>query len=212
MVQIKWVNVDELTAAKFNPESRTQERRLKHLKNSMEEHGFIEAFPIICNQDGVVADGHRRLAVAKMLGIEKVPVLYVNGNMSLEEYWSMNSISESPSATEVLDAYTKGMNILPEKHKNNILLLQAVLGGKRQLKELFRKGTFTPAIYHYAKRIANYCSRCDDNQFIVEAITWLVDKKMQKNARFAMDADCDPAIIISAIEEGRTLNIVANVV
>lgn len=209
--QIKLVSVDELTFSKFNPKSRTEERRLKYLKHSMEEHGFVDAFPIIANEDGVVADGHRRLTVARLLGIDKVPVMYVNGGITVEQYWSFNAISESPTATEVLDAYTNGMNVLPDKHRNTIILLQATLGGKRQLKELFKKGSFSPAIYHYSKHIANYCNRGDDVSFVVQAINWLVEKKMQRNARLAIESNVDPEVLISAIEESRPLSIVANI-
>lgn len=208
---IKYISPDTLVPAKFNPASRIEERRLKYLKRSMEEHGFLDAFPIIVGEDNVVADGHRRLTVAKILGIDKIPVLVINGGLSLEQYWSLNSISESPSATEVLEAYTKGMLVLPEKHRNNILLLQTILGGKRQLKELFRKGKFSPALYQQSKRVANYCSRGDEPEFISAVICWLVENKMQHVIRVALENNVEPKVLISAVEENRPLSIVANV-
>jgi len=206
-MQIKLVDRRTLKPAKFNPSGRTEEARLKYLRHSIEQHGFLSAFPIIITDDGTVADGHRRLAVAEMLGIDKVPVLVAN-NLSAAEYWSLNAIGQSPTATEVLEAYTRGMDALPDKHRGNIELMQAVLGGKAKLRAMFSKGKFTPAVYTLAKRAANYCGRGDDAGFLSQIATWIIERKMQRALTVALGNGIDVDVLAAAVVEDRPLTLV----
>jgi ParB-like nuclease domain len=211
MATINYIDIMTLKPAKFNPETRTEEHRLRYLRQSMEEHGFIESCPIIIDKNGVIADGHRRYTVAKLLGMCDVPVLQINGRLSLEPYWSLNTVSESPTATEVLEAYTKGMNVVPLKQSRAITLLESALGGKRHVSELFAKGRFSPQAYYSGKRIANYVGRGDDKRFIARSIVWLIENKMQTITTIAIKSDVDPGVLVQAIEANRPLNLVANV-
>jgi ParB-like nuclease domain len=211
MRTIKYVNINSLKTAKFNPESRVEEHRLRYLRRSMEEHGFLETCPIIIDEQGVIADGHRRYTVAKLLGMEKVPTLLLDGELTPEQYWSLNTVSESPTATEVLEAYTLGMNVVPLKQSRAIMLLESTLGGKQQVGALFNKTRFSPQAYYNGKRIANYCNRGDDKAFIAKSIVWLIERKMQTTVGFAIKNSVDPAVLMQAVEEDRPLNLIANV-
>ena len=210
---IVFVSPDKLSPAKFNPESRVEEHRLKYLKASMEEHGFLSIFPIIATADGTIADGHRRWAVARLLGIDNVPVIYASDSISLSEYWALNPIAEPLRATEVLEAYTKGMTSLPQRHAATIELLQAALGGKNELKKLFAKGKFTPAVYQLAKRVCNKCERGDDAELLAKTIIWIVENKMQRNMSLIAhnEVGMDMSIVVKAIDENRPLGLVANI-
>jgi hypothetical protein len=210
---ITFVSPEKLTAAKFNPSSRTEEKRLKYLKASMEEHGFLPIYPIIVNEEGVIADGHRRWTVAKLLGIDSVPVIYANSGISLSEYWALNPIAEPLTATEVLEAYTKGLTHIPRRHADMIRLLQAALGGKGELKKLFAKGKFTPAVYQLAKRFVNKIDRGDDMEFLTKTIVWIVENRMQRNLTMFIHGQIaiDMTIVEKAIEENRALSLVANI-
>ena len=64
----------------FNPETGAfadnirlaGEDDLTELRNSMKQFGFIDHFPVLMDENDVVLVGHRRLKVAKELGIEPV--------------------------------------------------------------------------------------------------------------------------------------------
>lgn len=76
---IVYVSVSELRPAEYNPR-KWDENAAKQLTESIKHFGLID--PIIVNgasnRKNVVIGGHFRLEIAKRLGIEKVPVVYVN--------------------------------------------------------------------------------------------------------------------------------------
>lgn len=71
--------ISELKPAPYNPRQWSDKAK-KDLKKSIEEFGMVD--PIIVNGSeeryGVVIGGHFRLFIAKELGYEKVPVVFVN--------------------------------------------------------------------------------------------------------------------------------------
>ena len=72
-IQIVYKGVDEITPYENNP--RNNDEAVQYVANSIELAGFIN--PILVNEDGVILAGHTRLKAAKMLGMETVPVVYV---------------------------------------------------------------------------------------------------------------------------------------
>jgi DNA modification methylase len=76
---IVYVPASELRLAEYNPR-KWDEVAAKQLTESIKCFGFID--PIIVNgasnRKNIVIGGHFRLEMAKRLGIEKVPVVYVN--------------------------------------------------------------------------------------------------------------------------------------
>lgn len=57
-------------AAPFNELFPVDQKMVETIAANMLEQGFDPAFPIIINEDGVVLDGHTRLAAAKEAGID----------------------------------------------------------------------------------------------------------------------------------------------
>jgi DNA modification methylase len=76
---IHHIPINDLRPAKYNPR-RWDEQATSQLKQSLKKFGFVD--PIIANgaikRHNVIIGGHFRWAVAKELGIKKVPVVYVN--------------------------------------------------------------------------------------------------------------------------------------
>lgn len=71
----EWVPVEKLTPWAGNP--RHNSAAIKEVKASIRRFGF--ASPIIARKaDGMVIAGHTRLAAARELGIERVPVRYLD--------------------------------------------------------------------------------------------------------------------------------------
>lgn len=83
---IEIVKISELNPSQYNPRSWNN-NQIAGLKTSIIEFGLID--PIIANKNknrkNIVIGGHFRLHVANELGIEKVPVVYINLNEQKEK-------------------------------------------------------------------------------------------------------------------------------
>ncbi len=74
-MQIEMVSAKSLTPADYNPRKISAKQRAA-LRNSLDEFGFVQ--PIIVNRlTGVIVGGHQRLTAALAIGLEEVPVVYV---------------------------------------------------------------------------------------------------------------------------------------
>lgn len=71
---IEWVDPATLTENPDNPKKYT-DGDVKRLAMLVEKFEYMS--PLKINEDGVVIDGHRRLRVAKLLGITSIPVIRV---------------------------------------------------------------------------------------------------------------------------------------
>ncbi|MFA5106755.1 MAG: DNA methyltransferase [Patescibacteria group bacterium] len=78
-LKIHYVDVNELKPSEYNP--RVWDKQAIHdLTESIKRYGLVE--PLLCNgassRRNIVIGGHFRLKIAKDLGIETAPVVYVN--------------------------------------------------------------------------------------------------------------------------------------
>lgn len=69
------VPITELKPAEYNPREMSR-HDFEALKRSLSEFGFVD--PVIVNKDNSIIGGHQRVKAAIELGIEKVPVVYVD--------------------------------------------------------------------------------------------------------------------------------------
>lgn len=78
-IQIVEVPINELRRSEYNPRKHDKDQA-DQLKKGLKEFGFVD--PVICNnaegRENIIIGGHFRVEMAKELGIEKVPVVYVN--------------------------------------------------------------------------------------------------------------------------------------
>lgn len=78
-LKVEYVSASVLNVAEYNPRKHTTEQK-DQLKESIRKFGLVD--PIICNKApnrmNTVIGGHFRLKVAKELGIDEVPVLYLD--------------------------------------------------------------------------------------------------------------------------------------
>ena len=78
-MNIKKMKIDDLKAAKYNPrvDLRPGDEEFQHIKNSIENFGYIE--PIIVNsRNNVIVGGHQRTKVLRELGYEEIDVILVD--------------------------------------------------------------------------------------------------------------------------------------
>lgn len=78
-IRIQHVAIDVLKAAEYNPRKWSEEK-IQQLSESIRSFGLVD--PILVNgaekRKNIVIGGHFRLKVAKDLGYDKVPVVYIN--------------------------------------------------------------------------------------------------------------------------------------
>ena len=78
-IKIVEVPINELRASEYNPRKHSKEQA-DQLKESIKRFTLVE--PVICNsapeRNNVIIGGHFRVEVAKELGMETVPVVYVH--------------------------------------------------------------------------------------------------------------------------------------
>lgn len=86
MMNVTYVSIDELIPADYNPR-KMEQKDIEDLKKSLDEFGFVE--PVLVNshpdRKNIIIGGHQRVSVAKMLGFEKVPVVYAELDLEKEK-------------------------------------------------------------------------------------------------------------------------------
>ena len=78
-LKIEYVDLEELKPNEYNPKKLT-EKEAEDLKESVKRFGIVD--PLVVNsaenRKNVIIGGHQRYKIYKELGIDKVPVVYVN--------------------------------------------------------------------------------------------------------------------------------------
>jgi len=95
-IGVKNVDIESLIPNPRNP--RQIESSVGPVAKSIEEFGFL--VPMVINEKNVVLSGHARLAAAKSLGLDKVPVIVAKGLTKEQETAFMladNRLSENAS-------------------------------------------------------------------------------------------------------------------
>lgn len=72
---VEWIPVEDLKDNPLNRYSKWTGETLITNKQSIEDKGIL--VPLIVKKDRTIVDGHNRTAVAKVLGIQKVPCIIV---------------------------------------------------------------------------------------------------------------------------------------
>src|SRR5688572_26462280 len=117
---IEYVHPDTLKFAPFNPQSRTTSRAISKLKKEIEKAGGI-IVPLVVTLDNYIADGHRRLSVARELNYESVPVVRID--QSLPDLWStLNGGNMAVGKKTWMQAVSEGMPLtcVPEQERKTL--------------------------------------------------------------------------------------------
>jgi hypothetical protein len=176
-MQVKRVKLDSLKAASYNPESRTLEgsRNLAALKASIEKIGLV--YPIAVDSDGNVIDGHRRLACAKMLGWEDIPVLIIGKGVTADEaYAEINACNQKMDGNQTLQVYLKNPNAVTVRSRRTMESYEQ-MAGRDLLVRAAKQGT-SVRVFMIAKSICQYVS--DENPaFYKKTVKWLMKHRNQ---------------------------------
>lgn len=201
----KYMNMapDEVKVSHFNPDRRINRELLTGLLLSIQKHGILE--PLALSYDYVLADGHRRLACAKLLTLPIVPVaIYGENKLDAATLWVvLNSETMNLSPAQWLAAVEAGLSLdtpgFPERLKKRVVQLIEIFG-KEGLTGLVEKGR-SPYIIDNAMRIVTYCNRRDDKDFFKLAVQWLASTGNSFAVRAAMSEEIPDDVLTEAIEE-----------
>ena len=202
---ISYEKIDKLTPSGFNPPQRTEAQNLTDLIESMQRDGFHWYDPIKVTDDMHVGDGHRRLAAAKTLGIDSVPILVIRGKTASDIWAESEDGKRVVTGGDVIRATSNGLSRVPKRHKRIMEQIEKI--GGRKLIDHMAKNNKSVGVFKQAVGLAGYCSLRNDNAFVLAAVYWLIDHNMTRMARLATDLHVDPRRIEVAIRDDRALKI-----
>ena len=193
------VPVDEIRTALFQPKDRTEKQALRKLMRTIKEAGRV-IMPLVIAADGTLADGHRRLACAKALGLTHVPVLFEGGDPG----WLFAIINGGimpPKAKTWGGAVAEGLDptLVPGEARGWILDMVRLLGIEGFADMATRR---SPAIMPTVYRLAHYVGDESDD-FLRAALVWMDKYSMVRPAIDAMRDCAAPEALIAAVREDR---------
>lgn len=197
----------QITVADFNPARRVARSGLGGLLISIQQHGILE--PLALTKDKVLADGHRRLACAKLIGMKHVPVaIHHELELDAPALWVvLNSESLNLTPSQWLDAVAHGLSLetqgFPESLKRRIMRLKELIGDEA-IAELVEAGR-SPNIIDSAERVAKYCSKKGDDKFMKQTLISLMATGNPFSVRAAMGEEIPDDLLIEAIEGNHPL-------
>lgn len=197
----------EIKVSKFNPARRTDRNQLSGLLISIQQVGILH--PLDLASDNVLADGHRRLACAKILKLPTVPVaIHKESPLDAPALWVvLNSETMNLTPSQWLAAVDAGLPMetpgFPESLKRRITQLLEFVG-KEGIHQLVDAGR-SPHIMDVADRIVRYTDKRDDPVFAKMTVSWLLKSGNVFSARSAIAEEIPNDILIEAIEQSTEL-------
>lgn len=115
---IEYVSPSLINPAKYNPRQIT-DQELSGLKESIRKFGFVE--PVIVNKrTNTLVGGHQRTKAAELLGIDKIPVTFVDLDESEEKALNVALNAHTIQGkfdTEILSTLLEDIKLdLPDLH------------------------------------------------------------------------------------------------
>lgn len=202
-VKVTYHRTDSLKAAPFNPCIRVERKRLSDLLQSMRKHGFLAHHPILITSDKTIADGHRRWTCAQLLGIDEVPCIVIRTDLEAE--WALNQTGRTPTSREMIIAVGQGLTEVIGRQAADIAAVRKWLGEKG-LHFLAEHET-SSRVLRFALQIARYCAHDEDADFVALTTYWLVNHKMQRFGRIAIEQGIPPDKLEERILADRPLSL-----
>lgn len=199
---MKWVDVDSIVVAEWNPIARTGDAALRDLLEKMRREGYLEEHPVIIGSDGVLGDGHRRLACAKLLGLKRIPVIY--SRRTSRQIYLDNATQRKQGARDWGSAWAQGLTDLPQPHSVRVKVLVEAVGEERA-REICLSGA-SPEIAVISKNVANYIEKGGQTPPETgEIVEWMLRHGQRRPCLEAMRDGVLPQSLIAAIREDRRL-------
>jgi len=178
-INVQWVNIESLKEADFNPFRRTTDQNTKGLVANMAKNGFRAIYPIVIGNDGIVGDGHRRLAAAKILGLKEVPVV-IDPDLTSAEIYMLQLDILKQTGKDLFDAIARGMptSVLPAKQQKQLRRIADVAGEDAINYMIDRK--LSPSSIQWVELAIKYINRHaddinTDHAFGFKVLKWMFE-------------------------------------
>jgi len=185
--RLAMIPIAKLRPNGFNPALRVNKntKKYKTLRESIRQYGIIE--PLIVSPDGLVINGHRRLACAVDLGFTEA--LCVITNRNAQQSWTESIINQQGiNGRQIIQATAQGLDpvYLPKSIADAVIDLQE-LAGPDLYSEMAMEGVST-----YVRKAINDACRYtgdDSHEWRARVLRWMVRHKMQLSVRKAIEND-----------------------
>lgn len=198
--QRRFVKVDDLKPAPYNPAGRVEKKALRDLLDSLELLGQLS--PVVISRDNGVIDGHRRVAAAKILGWETVECL-VTEKSATEVYASINGgTSRKLSGHDALSVWLREPLAVKAALSRRFRLMTEHVG--TELVAKLHQAGHSYRVYQIACRLARYCDAPDSTKQMME---WLLACPPIGQVYKALEAGVPAQDILRAAKAKRPLRI-----
>lgn len=178
-MKLQTVKIEDLKFNEVQPHYRTERKNLRGLLGSISENGVLQ--PVLVNEKTMeIIDGHRRVAVLKILGIDNVPAILFNGELrdraisSVDAFTICNSDTKILRKIDFLNIYKKGGNI-PSGIASSLIRITERLGSKFIDTLIERKqAPQTVERFFIVADIMGYT----DRKALTKFVTWVYKHKM----------------------------------
>ena len=193
--------VADIKPAPYNPAVRTTKQALRRLLESIQARGII--VPLVVDANGNLVDGHRRLACAKLLGMETVPVVIAQTEPD-GLYAELADTTRRINGKEATEIYSKGGKA-PRAHQAALQEIERLLGPEwvRRIVDERLSGQSILAVAHSICRYTG--TDASDDDWMWSVLIWLVEGHRQAMAHWAILDRMAPKELCRAVREGRDI-------
>lgn len=201
------IPVDQFKPAPWNPPLRTEPKRMRTLRAGMLDKG--QQCPVHVNHKKMLIDGHRRLAVAREIGIPTLSAIVHDNcetaNEFKELYAMLNDTQRKMSVAEQHLSYFKaGPKAIPPRSLPRAQRLERMVG-REKFGNYARAGKSCTEATRNAARAALLAAQPGNEALMGELIIWQVETGRQNQLRQALDAKFEWPEIKHAMENNLDL-------
>lgn len=197
--------VGTLKGQPYNPPGRTESAALAELVASIKEDEIQQ--PLLITESNEIIDGHRRYAAAKVLRLNEVPCIVIQGKnkeVTARKFERLNTTQKKIGPKDMIFVYANGGNV-PPRVAAAIVRLETLLGAD----QLDRVATMfvTYRIIDHIESVARYCHKDRDDDFKRKVFSWLTETISVFRAEQAMEFGVPPAKMAMAVTENQPLQL-----
>lgn len=184
----------------FEPPIRLA-RDIPELRRSIEERGVLQ--PVAINEAGELADGNRRVMIARGLGLETIPALIYHAPIA--ELFATLNLQRAMTPKETAMAYQNSGGRVSGSIRT-MRQIEAIeeYCGPEALGALTLRA-LSPGVWEWVRKLAKYVGEQDAPPFYRAAFFYMVEGGFQYAIRQAMEMHIPPDEIRAVIKERRPI-------
>lgn len=210
---VKTMRVNDVQPLDCNPPSRTDEEHILDLSVFVEDRmrrglpPLPDTERLLLGRDGILGDGHRRLAALKMNGVETVEIEVDQERTALEIYRDRGS-AKSPTPKQIAQAALRGLSIefFPPRQRANAETLIRLVGQEGLDYVISKDGQVSLTVHRQLSAFLSWLDRRNDQDFALKLLRWMVEHRSQRALRILIEtSSITPRTVIRAVEENRRI-------